>query len=114
MKIFYRDYDYDPGLLQSAMKILLAEWKQMTDKLLLSIRTNDQDSFNQVYHKLIASIRRFNLTPLQDFLLHVQQEMMHGGVIDDKIIEVLSRKLEWKEQFFKAELIKIEKGEIQR
>ncbi len=114
MKMFYKDYDYDSGLLQSAMKILLAEWKQMTDKLLLSIRTNDQDSFNQVYHKLIASLRRFNLTPLQEFLLHVQQEMMHGGVIDDKTIEVLSRKLEWKEQFFKAELIKIEKGEIQR
>lgn len=114
MKMFYKDYDYDPGLLKSAMKILLVEWKQMKEKLLLAIRTNDHDSFDQVYHKLIASIRRFNLNPLQDFLLNVQLQMTHGGVIDDKTIEVLTRKLDWKEQFFKAELIKIEKGDIQR
>ncbi len=111
MKMFYQDYDYDPGLLKSAMKILLAEWKIMSEKLITAIRAGDQDSIDQVYHKLIASIKRFKLDALQDYILHVQQQMKEGHVIHEKIIEILYRKLEWKKEFFKNELSKIERVE---
>jgi DNA-binding response OmpR family regulator len=114
MKMFYKDYDYDTELIKSAMKILLSEWRIMTEKIVLSIRTHDQVSFNQVYHKLIASIKRFNLKTLQDFLMSIQQQMKNGQTVDDKTIDLLSRKLEWKEQFFKEELVHIEHGALSK
>ncbi|MDZ4708922.1 MAG: ATP-binding protein [Saprospiraceae bacterium] len=92
MHDFYSDYDFDQTLVGHALRILIDEWKIMKTVLLQSSREMDKERFNQVFHKIITTIRRFQLAYLLESLERIQQNLDQDIAVsmeDDTTLELM-------------------------
>jgi hypothetical protein len=80
MEDFYNDYDYDRALITNALNILIDEWKIMQGQLIGSLRDQDKDAFDQVFHKIITTIKRFRLYPLMELLENIRDHFLESPV----------------------------------
>lgn len=103
MNDFYKDYDYDQGLISHALHILIEEWKTMKNLILVSVQEKDQEKFNQVFHKIITTIRRFQLTSLLEVLEDIQSKMMDTQ-IDQATIQELKSMMDGIQLHFETQL----------
>ena len=104
MQSFYKDYDYEITLVSNALKILIEEWNMMRHQFHTFIQTQDQESFEQVYHKIITSVRRFKLDSLQRTLNEIHQLFESQVVVDDSFMLKLDQQMLDIEFYFEKQL----------
>lgn len=102
---FYSDYDLDQTLISHALRLLIGEWKLMKSALLQSAQDKDKDQFDQVFHKIITTIRRFQLTYLLEALEKIQQSLHQGMQVPAEEINQLEHLLDWIQQYFEKQLM---------
>jgi two-component system, sensor histidine kinase len=83
----FKDYDYNQELVHHALEILIDEWKSMKSLIVQSLRNQDQETFNNVFHKIITTLRRFKLDGLLEILNEVQLNFTEHGPTDQARIE---------------------------
>ncbi len=64
----YANYDFQRDKISKALEITLAEWKEMGLKMNAAIVNRDLLQFDKVYHRLINTLRTFNLHSFQQLL----------------------------------------------
>ncbi len=64
----FQDYDYDAMMIKNALDILIAEWSQIQESISLAIEWRDIDAFDKIFHKLIASLKRFEINKFEEKL----------------------------------------------
>ena len=67
-KNLYQDYDFDFNKIENVLSLLCQEWQTLHDKTIHSLHHRNQEEFNQVYHKIITSLKRLELFEFIDFL----------------------------------------------
>lgn len=106
LEVLYKDYDYDPTLILSALKLLINEWKDAREQLSKAILSCDTGLKDAVVHKLANSLRRFNLVKLENQLVMIKLEPF----VNSKQLESTNRDIQVKmhqcEMFFENELKK--------
>ena len=104
MHDFYSDYDFDQTLIGHALRILIDEWKIMKTLLQLSLREMDKEQFTQVFHKIITTLRRFQLDYLLEFLERMQQNLDQELPVPTEDITTLEFMLDWIQDYFEKRL----------
>ncbi|HNR07496.1 MAG TPA: hybrid sensor histidine kinase/response regulator [Saprospiraceae bacterium] len=74
MEDFFNDYDHEEALISHALKILIEEWKTMQGQLIQCLNARDKEAFDQVFHKIITTLRRFRLHHLLKVLEQIQEQ----------------------------------------
>lgn len=104
MQDFYADYDFDHALIVHALRLLIEEWKSMKNILLQSIRETDEEKFDQVFHKIITTLRRFHLTPLLETLEEIQQKLNLAKPVHSGELMQLELLLDGIQHYFESQL----------
>ena len=104
MHDFYSDYDFDQTLIGHALRILIDEWKIMKTLLQQSLREMDKEQFTQVFHKIITTLRRFQLDYLLEFLERMQQNLDQELPVPTEDITTLEFMLDWIQDYFEKRL----------
>ena len=96
------DYDHDSKLIKKALKILVKEWEQMKESLLSSFKQDNKKQFHEVYHKMITTLRYYNLHPL----IEVLDDMRHsnGRKIDHDTQQKIAMMLDHYDSSFRKKL----------
>jgi signal transduction histidine kinase/CheY-like chemotaxis protein len=68
LKNLFINYDYQKDKVHQALALVIGEWKEMFERLNTAILKKDIDLFDKVYHKLINTMRTFELGSLQRLL----------------------------------------------
>ncbi|MEP7321926.1 MAG: ATP-binding protein, partial [Saprospiraceae bacterium] len=87
MTDFFKDYDYKQELVQHGLEILIDEWKSMKTLIIQSLLNQDQETFNNVFHKIITTLRRFKLDGLLGILHEIQMNFVENVPTDQAKIE---------------------------
>ncbi|MEO5583455.1 MAG: ATP-binding protein, partial [Saprospiraceae bacterium] len=87
MTDFFKDYDYKQELVHHALEILIDEWKSMKTLIIQSLRNQDKEIFNNVFHKIITTLRRFKLDGLLNILNEMQVNFSENVPTDLTTIE---------------------------
>ncbi|MGB3172194.1 MAG: ATP-binding protein [Saprospiraceae bacterium] len=104
MEEFYADYDHRKDLIQNALHILIEEWREMGVQLSKSLYNKDQQTFEQVFHKIITTIRRFKLFAINDLLNEMNGLMQIDSPIDVSSISRLNHLMQQVESYFVHQL----------
>lgn len=88
------DYDYQEAKFKHAIGLLRDEWKSMNSSIIRAMRDSDLESFKDILHKMITSLRRLGLVKLEQYLLNVQSEIESENNIDISEISVLEDALQ--------------------
>lgn len=64
------------------MSLLCQEWQTLHDKTIHSLHHRNQEEFNQVYHKIITSLKRLELFEFIDFLDKIRKNFHQINFIE--------------------------------
>ena len=112
MDEFYIDYDHQKDLIQNALYILIEEWEEMRVQLNQALQIKDQQTFEQVFHKIITTIRRFKLFTINDLLNEMNELMQIDSPIDVNSISRLNHLMQQVESYFVHQLEELKDGII--
>lgn len=104
MADFFNDYDFNHDLVRHALEILIEEWKSMKTQIIGSLGNQDQETFNNVFHKIITTLRRFKLDALLGILSEIQSDMTTSLSIDRTVIEKVDSIMESILRYFEQQL----------
>ncbi|MBK8483201.1 MAG: hypothetical protein IPO78_12615 [Saprospiraceae bacterium] len=108
----YNNYDYQLDKVLIAFELTLSEWKEMSTKLIHTIQQQNMEEFDKVYHKVINSIRTFELHSFQKLLdtLRFNIETQNADV--PALINKVSLPLISYQKIFEVEISKLKSSQI--
>jgi signal transduction histidine kinase len=86
----FSNYDYQNEKIIKACELMIGEWKDMFSKFINAIRKRDPALFDQVYHKLINSMRMLELKSLQNELDEIRSQLDDEKSDVEKMIRRIS------------------------
>ncbi len=104
MEDFFNDYDHDQGLITHALKMLIDEWKTMQGQVIHSLHIRDKEAFDQVFHKIITTIKRFRLYSLLELLQNIQAQFTETALNEKEQTERLAQLMEKTQLEFEQQL----------
>lgn len=108
----YTNYDYQKDKVLQALELMIKEWKEMFERLMVSIQNRDLVLFDKVYHKLINAMRTFELKSLQHMLDQVRVDLENGASDLKKDAHKVSLPFNFYLKIFEGEVEKFK--EVQR
>lgn len=73
-----KDYDYQKDKYNRALQLLCSEWEVLAKTLPLSVAEQDRESFYDITHKMITTVRRLELSIFEKMLDEVMADFDRG------------------------------------
>ncbi|HEX5625692.1 MAG TPA: hybrid sensor histidine kinase/response regulator, partial [Saprospiraceae bacterium] len=112
MEVLYSNYDHQSDKVLRALEITAGEWQDMSAKLLNAIDKTELHAFDQVYHKLINTMRTFGLQALQSELDQARKLLEEGRADLPNLRERIAFPLHHYLKLFLKEIEKLKAGLI--
>lgn len=106
----YANYDFEHDKIKKALELTLSEWKEMSVKLANAIKKRDTDLFDKVYHRMINTLRTFELNTFQKLLDDCRLQMNTSNYDSLTILPKINFGLKSYQQILEEEIGKMGRG----
>lgn len=106
----YANYDFEHDKIKKALELTLSEWKEMSVKLVSAIKKVDVELFDKVYHRMINTLRTFQLSTFQKFLDDCRLQMNSPNFDAKSQLPKINFGLKSYQQILEDEIGKMRKG----
>ncbi|MDQ3141362.1 MAG: ATP-binding protein [Bacteroidota bacterium] len=104
MSSIFEDYDYQVEKLIPALKLLMIEWNDMSDRILLAMRIKKSEQFESVLHKMVNTLKRFHMYKTMERLNQIHENLSKDQMQDAEI-EELDYLLNLFKHYFKSQFM---------
>ena len=106
----YANYDFEHDKIKKALELTLSEWKEMSVKLVSAIKKVDIELFDKVYHRMINTLRTFQLNTFQKLLDDCRLQMITPNFNSKSQLPKINFGLKSYQQILEDEIGKMRKG----
>ena len=106
----FANYDFEYDKIIKALELTLSEWKEMSVKLVNAIKKVDVELFDKVYHRMINTLRTFQLDTFQKLLDNCRLQMNSPNFDPKSQLPKINFGLKAYQQILEDEIGKMRKG----